>query len=88
MGEYSYFHSIFDRVSNKLFNELDIDNGESSIKVRALWDTGATNSCISHNVVEKLSLSPEGMVNNYSVSGVSISNTYTVNIKLPNNIVI
>lgn len=88
MGLYRYFHSTFENISNKLYNELDVDNGKTSIKVRALWDTGASNSCISHNVVEKLSLDHDGTVDNYSVSGVSKCKTYTINITLPNNITI
>lgn len=88
MGLYTYFHSTFDKISNKLFNELEINNGSLSIKVRALWDTGASNSCISSDVVRKLSLVPNERVLNYSISGVSECNAYIINIKLPNDMLI
>lgn len=88
MGLYTYFHSTFDEISNRLFNELEINNGSLSIKVRTLWDTGASNSCISSNVVRKLSLAPNEKVHNYSISGVSECNAYIINIKLPNDILI
>jgi hypothetical protein len=53
---------------------------------KAIWDTGATNSVITKNVVTKASLIPTGMVNAYGVHGESQVNTYIVDIGLPNKV--
>jgi len=52
----------------------------------ALWDTGATGSVISKNVVEELELKSTGKEKVYHANGVSIVDTYSVNILLPNDI--
>ena len=53
---------------------------------KAIWDTGATNSVITENVVKKASLTPTGMVNSYGVHGQSQVNTYIVDVGLPNHV--
>ena len=75
-------------IRNKLLNEADIWVDSSKYKAKALWDTGATNSCISTNVVQALSLIPTGQKNICTPSGSDVVNTYLVNITLPNNVVI
>ena len=57
-------------------------------KFKAIWDTGATNSVITENIVKNMSLPPTGMVNTHGVHGESQVNTYIVDIKLPNNVCI
>lgn len=60
---------------------------------RAIWDTGATGTVITPNVVTGLGLQPSGKV---TVQGVGqagtpaqhLCDTYLVNIYLPNNVVI
>ena len=52
----------------------------------AIWDTGATNTVISHNVVAKLDLKPIDLVRTQTTGGVHLSNVYYVNIVLPNNV--
>lgn len=54
--------------------------------MKALWDTGAVITTISHNVVERLHLTPvkEGEVNH--VGGVSEVKYYVVDILLPGGI--
>jgi predicted aspartyl protease len=49
-----------------------------------LWDTGATNSAISRNVIDKLGLIPTGMGRVFHAGGESWVSTYYVNIFLPN----
>ena len=41
---------------NTLKNEVTIQYNGKEIQVVALWDTGATNTCISQKVVQDLSL--------------------------------
>lgn len=50
-----------------------------------LWDTGATGSVISQNVIDKLGLKPTGKATSYHAGGSSIVDTYLVNILLPNS---
>jgi len=51
-----------------------------------IWDTGATNSVISKNVIDKLGLIPTGIGKVHHAGGESIVNTYLVNIFLPNHV--
>lgn len=52
----------------------------------ALWDTGATASVIGASTAQALGLIPSGVVNTRHAGGAAISNTYIVNIRLPNNV--
>jgi len=51
----------------------------------ALWDTGATGTVINKKVVDELGLLPTGMVESYHANGMTLVNTYLVNVFLPNN---
>jgi predicted aspartyl protease len=53
---------------------------------KAIWDTGATASVITPQVVAACGLKPTGMTNVQTAKGVSAALTYLVNIKLPNGI--
>jgi predicted aspartyl protease len=57
------------------------------VSFSALWDTGATNSVISQNVVDALNLKSTGKVKSFHASGQSFVNTFNVNAYLPNHIV-
>ena len=52
----------------------------------AIWDTGATNSAISKNVVDKLDLRPIGRTVTNTAHGPRPCNVYLVSIILPNNV--
>lgn len=69
----------------QLRNDVTIKYNDAQISVKALWDTGATTSCISEYVVKKLALVPTGRINIATPSSVSERNTYLVDIILPNN---
>lgn len=56
--------------------------------VQAIWDTGATNTAISHNLVGQLGLIPIGVVTAQDANNSYQSNTYMVDIGLPNGILI
>lgn len=83
-------HSAFtikcDRTSDQLKSKVIILNGNSRAEVVALWDTGATGTCISTDVVKKLSLVASGKKNICTPSGTTEVNTYLVDIILPNNV--
>ena len=55
-------------------------------KADALWDTGATNTCISNQLAEKLNLVPIGFEEMHHANGLSIVPTYLINILLSEEI--
>lgn len=52
----------------------------------AIWDTGATNSIITNSVVATCGIRPTGMIKTQGVHGSKDSETYVVNIGLPNGL--
>jgi hypothetical protein len=56
------------------------------IEKNALWDTGATNSVITAETAKQLNLTPVGSVLVNHAGGSSPSNTYLVNLVLPNQV--
>jgi hypothetical protein len=56
------------------------------VEVRALWDTGATNSCITAPTAKSLGLRPTGSAVVYHVDGSCTRTTYLVNMMLPNRV--
>jgi len=60
---------------------------------RAIWDTGATNTCVTPRVVQELQLQPSGraaveVVGCGAAATRHDTDTYLVNIYLPNNVAI
>lgn len=53
---------------------------------QAIWDTGATGSVITQNVVDACGLKPTGMTMVRGVHGSQPAETYLVNILLPNGV--
>ncbi len=56
------------------------------VATKALWDTGASKSVISQDLVKALGLVPSGATNLNHAGGQSISPTYVVNFYLPNKV--
>lgn len=54
----------------------------------AIWDTGATKSCITQKIVDDLSLIPVGRTSIKTANGETIVNTYFVDIGLPNGVMV
>ena len=54
----------------------------------ALWDTGATRTCVSEEVAKELELIPTGKEIINTPSGSSNQNTYLIDLLLPNGVVI
>ena len=55
-------------------------------KYRAVWDTGATHSAITPQVVRDFALRATGMAIVYDATATQNVHTYSVNILLPNNV--
>ena len=56
------------------------------VEFDAIWDTGATNSVITQEVVDDCGLAPIGVVQVHGVHGVDNADVFLVNIYLPNRV--
>jgi hypothetical protein len=56
------------------------------IKVKALWDTGATNCAITKKLIDDLKLTPFTKVTVHHAEGNNVKDVYKVNIILPNGV--
>ena len=81
----------------ELSNEILISSSSSTlppgqnpnpIKAKAVWDTGATNTCISSRIATSLNLIPISKAKISGVTGDVIVNVYLVDIYLPNKVII
>lgn len=54
---------------------------------KALWDTGATQSCISDRLAEELELEADGFVDVATATGIARLSVYTIHLVLPNRLV-
>lgn len=82
----SVFTEKYNSIQKKLINSAVVEYSEKFIPVKAQWDTGATGTCISKELVEKLNLIPTGMVNVHTPSGIGIMNKYMINLILNNEV--
>lgn len=85
------FTSSYPGLSNVLANNVTVINcfdKSKKISVLAVWDTGATNSCINDNLATKLGLVPISRAPVSNTTGINIANVYAVDIVLPNNVTI
>lgn len=76
----------YHRKRNNLHSDAVIRYNDSSLKVKALWDTGATSSCISDQVVSSLGLITTGKTLIKTPAGPKEVSTYLIDIVLPNNV--
>ena len=74
------------QISEAFVADVSNDRKPKFEKANALWDTGATSSCISNQLAEKLHINPIGFEEMYHANGSSIVPTYLINILLPNEI--
>jgi len=82
------FVSEYNGLSNKLNTDVIVDYKGTTDTVIALWDTGATRTCISKEVAATLNLVPLGIQKIHTPSGESHANTYQVDLLLPNNLIV
>ena len=87
-------HAFTAKSNNGLANELSspisilIPNTSNLFKTNAIWDTGATASVITSNIVASLGLIATGMSVVHTANGTAKQSTYIVDIQLPNNVLI
>ena len=79
------FTTSYDRISNKLISSATLVSGDKKYKTElAQWDTGASQTCISENIVQQLGLIPCGQKPMQTPSGQKIVNEYRIDVILPN----
>lgn len=82
----SVFTEVYDKIQLKLINSAIVEVSNNILPVRAQWDTGATGTCISKELVQRLNLMPTGKVKVSTPSGIGIMNKYIINLILNNEI--
>lgn len=95
MDDYKAFTLTGHGILNKLLTRATV---LSDIRVKttpyepkqwvALWDTGATHTCISRKIAKDLSLIPIGSANMSTANGIKITNTYRIDLLLPNQVIV
>ena len=60
--------------------------GIQPVQFDAIWDTGATNSCITQAVIDACGLLPIGMAQVTGVGGTTEEEVFLVNVYLPNHV--
>lgn len=82
----SVFTEKYKSIQRKLINSAVVEYNNNFIPVKAQWDTGATGTCISKKLVTELGLTPTGMINVHTPSGIGTMNKYMVNLILNNEV--
>ena len=62
------------------------DSNRTYHPTKALWDTGASKSALSAELVARLELTPVGAEKIHTAGGSRLSSTYMVNFELPNKV--
>ncbi len=71
------------------FDQEEVDKSNLDLKkYKAIWDTGAMNSCITTKVIDELGLKATGVTRVIHAGGESVANTFLVNIVLPDDVMI
>ena len=95
--EPSAFTSRNERLTSELMTPCGVGASKGSSvpfdtadiqQFSALWDTGASGSVISTEVVTQLGLLPISQCKTYHAQGESVVNVYLVDILLPNQLLI
>jgi predicted aspartyl protease len=88
------FRQEYQGLSFKLITDAEVfvasaaEPGRRGIKVKALWDTGATGTVITPEASKKLNLVPIDRIRVAGVNNVSIADVVEVSIGLPNMVMV
>ena len=82
------FVTAYTTISDVLMNTATVRYDYQKSGGNAIWDTGASRTCISYEVVKSLNLTPIGKQDILTPSGLFTSNTYLVDIILLNNVTV
>lgn len=81
-----YDHPSLILCTNVLVSEVNQGLGVGCGEFNAVWDTGATNTVITENIVGRLGLEPIGVVEMHTVNGTREGGVYLVDLCLPNQL--
>lgn len=76
----------YEKIQKRLISSAVVESSSNVIPVKAQWDTGATGTCISKEIVEKLNLLPTGKVKVSTPSGIGTMNKYIISLILNNEV--
>lgn len=68
--------------------QVFIPGKSEGITITAIWDTGASKTCITQKVVDALGLQPSGMGNIHTAAGEMQTSSYMVTVGLPPKLLI
>jgi len=93
-GDVRAFTTTYNSIARVLKSKVKISTAFDPSKhpppqpfeFEAIWDTGASSSVISGQVVNRCGLQPTGMAKVYTANGESLCNTYLVCVMLPNGL--
>ena len=89
MNDFFAFTTSYNGRTNRLINEAVIVYGQEQMHTKnAQWDTGATNTCISKTVSDRLGLVPVSNTLMQTPSGQRVANVFVVDIVLRNNVTV
>ncbi len=84
----SVFTEKYKTIQRKLINSAVASSNNNEMPVKAQWDTGATGTCISKELVRKMKLLPTGKQKIHTPSGEGIVNKYMIDLVLNQELVI
>jgi len=91
------FTSRYEGLSRVLSNNVNIAQAFNPtvgnvrpqlVQFQAIWDTGATNTVITQNVIDRCGLKPIDITKTHTAGGIRNSNVFLVSLGLPNGILI
>lgn len=89
MGNVSAFTTKYNSRQPRLINEAYIISGSERMHTDcAQWDTGATKTCVSKAVVDRLGLTPIGWNMARTPAGERMLPVFLVDILLRNNVIV
>lgn len=88
----SAISTVYPNVVREILTDVNVASHPASeggfLRVRALWDTGATFSVISRDKVSELGLMPVDFSSAYTANGWYETPVYRIDVLLPNGIMI
>lgn len=82
------FTCFYPSHSLVLANQVKVVSRGQSLEVPAVWDTGATRTCVSTVLAEKLGLESRGTSTAITPSGRDVFPSFLVNLELPNGVTV
>lgn len=76
----------YNKRQSRIITPVKVSYGNKSFVVNALWDTGATYSCITNELAKQLNLTVFSSLEMETAGGTTIANVYVAQISLEDKI--